>query len=128
MKEHDIYERAFKFAARVLKMNDVVKRDRRVTRNTLNQLVGAASSVGANLEEARVGQSPADFHAKLRISLKEAREAHYWLRLLAENGEISDRRIGPLIKEANEIVAILMTIVRKVNPNSPSSPTSSPNT
>jgi four helix bundle protein len=124
MQKRDIYERAFKFAARVLKMNDALKRDSRVNRNTLSQLVDASSSVGANLEEARVGHSAADFNARLRVSLKEARESYYWLRLLRDTGEVSPRRIEPLISEANEIVAILMTIVRKVNPNPPATPNS----
>src|SRR5947209_3896615 len=81
----DIYERTFQFACRVLKMDRALSRDRRVNRRVMNQLVAAAGSVGANLEEARAGQSKADFYAKLRISLKEARQSHYWLRLLRES-------------------------------------------
>ena len=88
----------------------------------MNQLVDAAMSVGANLEEARGAQSKADFHAKVRISLKEARESHFWLRLLAKSESIPMKRVAPLIQEANEIVAILTTIAKKTNPsNKPSS-------
>lgn len=115
----DIYERAFQFACRVLKMDRALARDRRVNRNAMNQLVAAASSVGANLEEARAGQSKADFHAKLRIALKEAREAHYWIRLLTASGCILPQRTQPLLDEANEIVAILTTIAKKANPRTP---------
>ena len=46
-----------------------------------NQLVRAASSVGANLHEARYAQSRADFISKLEIALKECYEAEYWLEL-----------------------------------------------
>lgn len=119
-KEVDIYERTFRFACRVLKMDRALAGDRRVNRNAMNQLVSAASSVGSNLEEARAGQSKADFYAKLRISLKEARESHYWLRLLSESGCVSQKRIDPLVREADEIVAILTAIAKKTNPrNSP---------
>jgi four helix bundle protein len=115
----DIYERAFQFACRVLKMDRALARDRRVNRNAMNQLVCSSSSVGSNLEEARAGQSRADFHAKLRISLKEARESHYWLRLLKESRSVRAERIQPLLTEASEIVAILTTIAKKTNPRAP---------
>lgn len=117
--EPDIYERVFQFACRVLRMDHSLAKDRRVNRQAMNQLVSAASSIGANLEEARGGQSRADFHAKLRISLKEARESHYWLRLLSESGCIRAARIQPLLHESNEIVAILTSIARKTNPRNP---------
>ena len=76
------------------------------------QLARAATSIGANLEEADAGQSRADFISKCSISLKEAREAHYWLRLLRATGKI-DGAYEPLIHECDRIVAVLTTIVRK---------------
>jgi four helix bundle protein len=112
----DVYERAFQFARRVLRMADTLSKYRRVNRNSLNQLIDAATSVGSNLEEAKGAQSRADFHAKVRISLKEARESHYWLRLLSTSGIVNDARLAPLLQEANEIVAILTTIAKKTNP------------
>ena len=115
----DIYDRVFKFAARVLKMDEVLSRNRRVNRNAMNQLVSASSSIGSNLEEARAGQSRADFHAKLRIALKEARESQYWLRYIAESGVVAPHRITPLVKESGEIVGILTSIARKTNPRNP---------
>jgi four helix bundle protein len=118
-KKIDIYERAFQFACRVLKMDQVLSRNRRVNRNAMNQLVNAASSIGSNLEEAKGGQSKADFHAKLRIALKEARESHYWLRLIAASGVVRATRITPLVEESGEIVAILTSIAKKTNPRNP---------
>ena len=124
-KHIDIYERAFQFACRVLKMDRAMARDRRVNRNAMNQLVRSSSSVGSNLEEAKAGQSRADFHARLRIALKEARESQYWLRLLLGAECIRASRIQPLLNECGEIVAILTTIARKTNPRNPAP--SSPN-
>ena len=49
----------------------------------------SGTSIGANIEEAIGGQSRRDFFAKLTISYKEARESHYWLRLLKDTGYIS---------------------------------------
>ncbi|HEY2325342.1 MAG TPA: four helix bundle protein, partial [Thermoanaerobaculia bacterium] len=108
----DIDERAFDFACRVLRMDRTL--GRKVNRNAMNQLVRAATSIGANLEEARGAHSKADFHSKVRIALKESREAHYWLRLIGAFS--NDKRLVPLITEANELVAILTTIAKKTNP------------
>jgi four helix bundle protein len=120
LKTFDIYDRVFNFACRVVIMDKGLSRNRRISRDLMNQLVRASTSVGSNLEEAKAGQSKADFHSKLRIALKEARESHYWLRLLAESGMIPRQRIAPLLQEANEIVAILTTIAKKSNPRNPS--------
>jgi four helix bundle protein len=120
----DIYDRAFEFACRVLKMDQALARNRRVNRNAMNQLVSSASSIGSNLEEAKAGQSKADFHAKLRIALKEARESHYWLRLVARTGAVRPKRILPLVQESHEIVAILTSIAKKTNPRNPAPPNS----
>jgi len=87
-----------------------------------SQLLDAGLSVGANLEEADGAQSKADFISKCSISLKEARESHYWLRLLRESRCITPTRIDPILQEANEIVAILTTIAKKANPKQPSPP------
>ena len=122
MKHFDIYDRVFRFASRVERMNRVLSRNRQVNRTALNQLVDAAMSVGANLEEAKAGQTKADFYAKLRISLKEARESHYWLRILLKSAVVRESKLKPLVDEANEIVAILTTIAKKTNPRSPASP------
>ena len=125
MKHFDIYDRVFRFASRVEQMNQVLSRNRRVNHTALHQLVSAAMSIGANLEEARAGQTRADFHAKLRISLKEARESHYWLRILLNSAVVREAKLKPLVEEANEIVAILTTIAKKTNPRSPANPTTS---
>ena len=116
---YDIYERTFEFACRVLKMHQALLGNRSVNRNAMTQLVSAASSIGSNMEEAKAGQSKADFHAKLRIALKEARESYYWLRFIARSGAVRETRIAPLVQEANEIVAILTTIAKKANPHNP---------
>jgi len=72
----------------------------------------SGTSIGANLEEADAGQSKPDFISKCAIALKEARETHFWLRLLRDTELIPPELIMPLINEAREIVAILTTIVK----------------
>src|SRR6266704_2104359 len=112
----DIHECAFEFACRVVTLHDWFCRRRRGSRNLINQLLNAGTSIGSNLEEARAGQSRADFVAKARVALKEAREYHYWLRLIEQSGSVPPNQIHPLVEEANEIVAILTTIIKKASP------------
>jgi four helix bundle protein len=81
------------------------------------QIVRCGTSVGANLEEARAGESRKDFISKCSISLKEARECHYRLRVAGATnlGPPDDART--LTKEAGEIAAILGAIVRNARRN-----------
>ena len=110
-KASDIRERAFEFACRVLEMHRFIYKRDPSLRDASRQASGASSSIGANLEEADAAQSRPDFISKVNIALKEAREARYWLRILARF--IVPKRIQPLISESTEIVAILTTIVKK---------------
>ena len=118
-KVFDIRERAFQFAVRIVKLCQYLDKKTSVSRRLIDQLMDAGTSVGANLEEARAGQSPKDFIHKNSISLKEARESKYWLRLLLathsfENG--AEEGIKELETEALEIAKIIAKII--VNTNS----------
>lgn len=111
-KGRDIQERAFRFACRVVKLHGHLCAEKAAYRSLSQQLLRAATSIGANLEEADAGQSRADFLSKIRISLKEAREAHYWLRLLVACDLIPADRVADLTDESNQLVAILTTIAK----------------
>jgi four helix bundle protein len=110
-KGADIRDRAFEFACRVITLHRFVYKRDPALRDMSRQASSAASSIGANLEEADAAQSRPDFISKCNIALKEARETRYWLRILARF--ISPKRLAALIDEATEIIAILTTIVRK---------------
>ena len=58
-----------------------------------NQLLRSGTSIGANVEEGQAAQSRADFLSKLSIACKEARETHYWLRLLASSDIVGEHRL-----------------------------------
>jgi four helix bundle protein len=75
------------------------------------QLFKAGTSIGANVEEAQAAQSRADFLSKMSIASKEAREAHYWLNLIADDEHL--RRIAAPRAECDEIVSILTAIVKR---------------
>ena len=77
------------------------------------QLLRAATSVGAHYREARRAKSDADFISKVEGALQESDEAAYWLELLAESGIFAPKRLAPLLSENNELIAILVTVVKK---------------
>jgi four helix bundle protein len=89
-----------------------------VDRQIGSQLLKAGTSIGANLEEAKAAYSRREFIAKNFIALKEARETLYWLRLITSCGLVSPERTQALLREADELVAILTTIVRRARVNS----------
>jgi four helix bundle protein len=73
-------------------------------------LLRSGTSIGANIEEAIGGQSKRDFFAKLTISYKEARETHYWLRLLMQSKILEKERGKPLLKSCEELLRIIGSI------------------
>ena len=108
----DIQERAFRFACDVITFCDAAEDRRRTTEHLLRQLFASGSSIGANLAEASAGQTKPDFIAKTCVSLKEAREARYWLTLIAVTRPPLQPAALPLIDEARQLVSILTTIVK----------------
>ena len=112
----DIRERSFSFALRIVKLCQSLDADPGVQRTLARQLLRAGTSIGANVEDAHGSQSKADFVSKMSIACKEARETHYWLRLLAASEIVPEKRLHELIDESNQLIAILTTIVKKCRP------------
>ena len=110
-KPWDIRERTFAFAVCVVKFCRKLERGHRVERSLVSQLLRAATSIGANAEEAQAGQSRADFISENAICLKEARETHYWLRLLIAAEITSGTEAAGLRQEAGELMKIFGAIV-----------------
>ena len=109
----DLPDRTFAFADRIVRLCLVLEDGGRVSSTLANQLLRAGTSVGANVEEAQGAESKKDFAHKYSIACKEARETHYWLRLLAASEVLPAARLEPLTVEANELIAILTTIIQK---------------
>jgi four helix bundle protein len=82
------------------------------------QILRSGSSIGANVEEALAAQSRKDFISKMSIASKEARETNYWLRLIKDTHMTNEIDLRPLLKESEEIVKIITSIV-KTSKNNP---------
>ena len=71
------------------------------------QILRSGTSIGANYRAACRARSRPDFVAKLAIAEEEADETLYWLELLSKSGIMKPSRIEKLVKEADELVAIM---------------------
>jgi four helix bundle protein len=78
---NEMSERFMSFVVRILKLENQLLKTYS-GRHIYGQLFRAGTSSGANFEEARAGESNADFIHKMQIVLKELRESHYWIKLL----------------------------------------------
>jgi four helix bundle protein len=107
----DIRRRSFQYALRALTLYHYLDKQKDSAGWLLaKQYVRAATSIGANLQEALSGESRADFIHKYGVAQKEARER---LQLMAESGLVPRSRLDPLIQETNELIAIITTIIVK---------------
>jgi four helix bundle protein len=111
----EIQERTLQFACRIVRLHDFLIRRHGAAKTIARQLLRSGTSIGSNMAEATAGQSKADFISKCSIATKEARETHYWLRLLAASSSVPTEQIEPLVNEANQLVSILTTIVKNAS-------------
>ena len=81
------------------------------------QLIRSGTSIGANIEEAIAAQSKKDFLSKMSIALKEARETHYWLRVIRDSGLANGIEAKAHIPACQELVRLLSSITLTTREN-----------
>ena len=107
----DIEERTFNFAVRVIKM--VLKLpNNSATWIIGKQVIDSATSTNSNVCQARSGVSKKDFINHMKIARKEAKETYRWLQMIVASGLTSQIKIQSLLEENEEIIKILVTIVK----------------
>lgn len=110
MKTSIIKEKSFAFALRIIALARYLWDQREY--ELAAQVLRSGTGIGSNVEEALAGVSRADFAARMGIASREARETHYWLRLLGDSQLLAEPRLKPLRDECLEIVRILTAIVK----------------
>ena len=113
MKDEDLKIRTQKFALRIIHLYS------QLPQSTEAQVIGrqvlrSGTSVGAHYRESCRAKSDAYFISKIEGGLQELEETLYWLELLNEAEIIAQDRLKPLQDEAEELIAILITIIKKV--------------
>ena len=110
----DFRERAFRFTCKLFDYCDDLARTPGPTRQIAKQLFDAGSSIGANLEESKAAYSRRDLASKTAISLKECREAKYWLKV-AQAKSLGNKDLRQwLLQESDEFVAMLTVSVKRL--------------
>jgi four helix bundle protein len=113
-KPYDLEERTYAFALEVRLFLRNTKWDP-VSWSDIKQVLRSSGSVAANYLEALESRSPDDYHYRIRICKKEARETGLWLQLISESNPIDEsihRSLDDLIGETSELVKIFSSIIR----------------
>ena len=111
-KPVDLRVRTKKFALRIIRMYSALPKNA-VAQVLGKQVLRSATSVGANYREASRGRSKAEFVSKIGDCLKEIDETEYWLELLVESGCVGGAKMGRLIEETRQLIAIFTAIHKK---------------
>jgi four helix bundle protein len=108
-----IQQKSYAFAIRIVKLYRYLCEEKKEFVLS-KQLLRCGTSIRANLEEAIGGQSQKDFFAKITIAYKEAREAHYWIRLLRDTEYLSEEQSDSLLNDIVEIHKIIGSIQKTI--------------
>jgi four helix bundle protein len=107
MTREEMKARTKAYANRIVKLCEALP-EGWVARTLGMQLLRSGTSVGANYRAVCRAKSTADFLNKLRIVEEECDESLFWMELLVENNFVKARRLTSLMKEGDEILAIVV--------------------
>ena len=114
MGESILKEKSFDFALAIVA---TYKKLRETGEYVLSkQMLRCGTSIGANIAEANMAQSLADFTAKMDIALKEANETLYWLSLLNRAEYLAAPEADVLISDCKELLRMLISTTKKTAP------------
>ena len=83
------------------------------------QLLRSGTSPGAHCREATRARSDAEMISKIETALQELDESVYWMELLVDTGLVAPERLQPLMREADELIAMAVTAVRTIKRRRP---------
>lgn len=108
-KPNVVKEKSFDFASKSIYAYKLMVMEKEYALS--KQFIRAATSIGANVEEAGAGISRKDFIAKMSIASKEARETNYWIRLF-EATKLFDIDFTDLKADSEELIRLTTAIVK----------------
>jgi len=112
MKEDNVVSsKSLEFAVRIVNLYKYLTTEKKEFVMS-KQVLRSGTSIGANISESLQGISRADFLAKLTISLKEACETDYWLRLLHRTDYLDDAMFESINADCNELIKLLTAIIK----------------
>jgi four helix bundle protein len=120
MTERELKQRTKVFSLRILKLIDSLP-ETRSGRILANQLGRSGTSVGANYRSACRSRSEAEMISKLSVVEEEADESGFWMELIADHGLMQSEKLSPLLREADELTAIMVASRRTLAAKNPKS-------
>ncbi|HRT71551.1 MAG TPA: four helix bundle protein [Syntrophales bacterium] len=107
----DIAERTKLFALRIVRLYSALPKTTEA-QVIAKQILRSGTSVGAHVREGRRSRSDAEMVSKVEGALQELEETMYWLELLSESGIVKTELLSGLMKETDELTAILVASVK----------------
>ena len=114
MGESVLKDKSFSFALDIVATTKKLREEGEYVMS--KQLLRCGTSIGANIAEANMAQSIADFSAKMYIALKEASETLYWLQLLKQAGYMEPASSDSMIDNCQELLRMLIATTKKTSP------------
>lgn len=106
-----IAAKSYAFAIRIIKLYNFLSAGKKEFVLS-KQVLKSGTAIGALVREAEHAQSKSDFLNKMNIALKEANETEYWLMLLKDTGYIQQDEFDSIIKDCEEVLKLLVSIVK----------------
>lgn len=113
MRENKLADLSMDFAVKILQLTDGMKGHYSLT----NQLERSATSIGANIREAKYAHSRPDFVSKLQIALKECYETEYWLELMEKAALLAPETTNVVLHDCGQIRRILIVSINTAKEN-----------
>ena len=111
MKYNILAEKSFTFSLRATRMYQYLLREKKEYVLS-KQFIRAATSIGANIEEAIGALTRKQFISKMSIAYGEARETHYWIRLLTEADYIDSNAGVSMLEDCSELLRIMTAVLK----------------
>ena len=113
-KKYNLEERTAKFGEDLIDFLKTLPKEP-VNSPLISQAIRAGTSIGANYMEADGAESKKDFHHKIAICKKEAKETKHWLRMIARANPARKDNCRKLWLEAQELTLIFSSIIKPKN-------------
>jgi len=109
-----VVEKSFNFSVRIVNCYKYLIKKDKYLGSLYDQLLRSGTSIGTNIAESQAAASKTDFRNKLRISLKEAYETEFWLKLFFETEILEEKEFNSLLENCLELIKILTSIIKSI--------------
>lgn len=103
-------DKSYQFSLDIIKLCKYLQETQK-ERILSNQVLRSGTAIGVLLCEAEYAQSLPDFINKLSISLKEANETRYWIRLLRDSMYIEQPYSKEFLDQLNQLISMLISSI-----------------